>query len=258
MSRPSRRRGDGDRPDDLHPPGPAGELSGELAALRAQLSEAIRRDHRRSLRRRRSARIGLVAALSALALSASALAAGAAIGVIHLGGGVTAQRIAKIPKAKGSAGEIVLGYVGCYHHDCAAKPHYVYRVSGGHARRSFGGITCGHKASPLRPRRVFVTSHVPLDHAQLRGALALVDGAKGGARAGLPQGTTMMIKLCKETPPRMSAHGRPGRGARREVGASILPRPLRPALERASTRSTGRAASAPAKAAPGRGEPPSR
>lgn len=240
------------------------ELPGELAALRAELGEAIRRDHRRSVRRRKTARIGLIGMVCALALSGSALAAGAALGVIHLGGGATAQRIAKVPAPKGSSGEIALGYVGCYHHDCAAKPAYVYRVSGGHARRSFGGIDCGPRAAPFMPRRIFVTSHVPLSRSQLRYSLDQVDGARSNRRVRLPRGTMTIVKLCNQTPPgglpgRRGGHAHlspraPRRGVIREVAVSALPVPMRPFGVRMAVAPHHHAARRPAgrRSAPGR------
>ncbi len=263
MSRLRRRRfehpGDqalGAGPHEEHPRARPGDMPADLAALRADLAGAIRRDHRRGLARRRTARIGLIGVACALALSGSALAAGAALGVINLGGGVTAKRIAKVPSPQGS-GEIALGYVGCYHHDCSAKPRYVYQLSGGRARRSFGGITCGPQAAPFRPRRIFVTSHVPLSHAQLRYAVGGILGGNAGRRVRVPQGTMTIVRICHETPLksgklwRRRGHARglppdPQRGGMREVGVSPLPVPVRPfgrpgvPLHRAARRPAGR------------------
>ncbi|MHB1834344.1 MAG: hypothetical protein ACYCXW_05205 [Solirubrobacteraceae bacterium] len=172
------------------------ELSPRMLALKAELSQAIRRDHRRRQRRVKTARAAALSATALLALSSTALAAGQALGLIELGGGATAARVSRAP----SSGPVfVMGFTGCQHGECSSRRPYVYRVSGGRITRSFGGITCGASASRFTPGVVYVSSSRELDGRQLRGAIAIVGHAGRRSRSELPRGTMIEIQGCQET-----------------------------------------------------------
>jgi len=73
------------------------QLTADLAAIGANLGGAIRRDRARALRRRRSVRTAALGVGVLAGLSGTALGAGQALGVIHLGGGVGAHRVTHVP-----------------------------------------------------------------------------------------------------------------------------------------------------------------
>jgi len=66
------------------------ELSPSLLELKAELARAIRQDHQRRERRRKTIRTSAMSLGAFAAMSGSALAAGDALGVIDLGGGSSA------------------------------------------------------------------------------------------------------------------------------------------------------------------------
>ena len=73
------------------------ELTTDLSRIGAQLSQAIRADHKRHLRRRSLLRTSLIVTASVSALSGTALAAGELTGTIDLGGGHSAVPVTRTP-----------------------------------------------------------------------------------------------------------------------------------------------------------------
>ncbi len=170
-----------------------------MRALEVELGKAIWRDHRRRRRRVKTARVAALGATALMAMSGTALAAGQALGLIDLGGGATAARV---PGAPFSGPIFVMGFTGCQHGECSATRPYVYRVSGGHVTRSFGGITCRASASRFTPRVVYVSSSRELNDRQLRAAIATVDRTRRISRSELPHGTVIEMQGCQGTGPR--------------------------------------------------------
>ena len=73
------------------------ELSPSLLELKAELGRAIREDHQRRQRRRKTVRTSALSLGAFAVMSGSALAAGDALGVIDLGGGSSAAPVSSFP-----------------------------------------------------------------------------------------------------------------------------------------------------------------
>lgn len=167
------------------------ELSPAVCALKAELGRAIRRDHHRRLRRRKTIRTAAVGMGAVLALSGGAVATGEALGVIDLGGGVTVVRVSKIPLSGDRIGV-------CYSGHCPMGPRapYVYDLTDKHLRAfgSIGWSVCGHKRIPFAPRQVYLASIRPLTAKELREAANALSGIRR-RRAMLPRGTGLVMGL---------------------------------------------------------------
>jgi hypothetical protein len=124
-------------------------------ALKANLSSAIRRDHIRRKRRRKAIRTGALSLGVLLVLSGSALAAGDVLGVIELGGGVNAVQVSTLPVWNGTTGTFITG--------TSEHGSYVYHLTGGSNPTSSCGPT-----DPNPTNDIYVTSTRPLTSAELK------------------------------------------------------------------------------------------
>jgi hypothetical protein len=131
------------------------ELSPALLALKAELGSAIRRDGERRRRRRKAIRTSTLSLGALLALSGSALAAGDAIGVIQLGGGVDAAPVSSIPVLDEKTDSFYTGK--------PATP-YTYHLTGGEA---IGIGPCG-PTDPHPTNNIYVQSSAPLGRETLQ------------------------------------------------------------------------------------------
>jgi hypothetical protein len=123
-------------------------------ALKADLGRAIRRDYSRRKRRGKAIRVSALSLGAILILSGSALAAGDALGVIELGGGVSAARVSSLPEWNGKTGTFVTGGTG--------HP-YIYHLTGGSAPT----LGCG-SSDPQPTNNIYVTSTRPLTQGELK------------------------------------------------------------------------------------------
>ncbi|MGP0103290.1 MAG: hypothetical protein ACLPUT_16915 [Solirubrobacteraceae bacterium] len=138
-------------------------------ALKVELGRAIRRDHSRRKRRRKAIRTSALSLGAVLVLSGSALAAGDALGVIDLGGGVSAARVSSVPVWDGSTGTFVTGsslpvwneQAGAFVGGGNGSP-YIYHLTGG----SDPTLSCG-PTDPEATNNIYVTSTHPLTSAEL-------------------------------------------------------------------------------------------
>lgn len=125
-------------------------------ALKAQLRQAIRDDHSRRQRRHKTIRTSALSLATVLVLSGSALAAGDALGVIELGGGVSAAPVSSLPVWNGKTGTFVTGTGG------NGTP-YIYHLTGGNVR----SLSCG-PTDPNPTNNIYITSTRPLTSAELK------------------------------------------------------------------------------------------
>lgn len=138
------------------------EVSDELAqairrnhkAMKANLASAIRRDQKRRVRRRKTIRASVFTCGAILALAGSALAADA-LGVIELGGGISAVEVSSIPVWNGTTGTFITGK--------SEHGSYFYHLTGG----SDPNLTCG-ATDPSPTNNIYVTSTRPLAAAELK------------------------------------------------------------------------------------------
>jgi hypothetical protein len=158
------------------------EPSPSLLDLKAELGGAIRTDHQRRHRRRKTVRTTALSVGAFVALSGSALAAGDALGVIDLGGGSSAQAVTTIPVWDGASGTFVNATVGS-----SAIAPYAYHITGATT------TTPCPFTNPTRyetePNDIYVTSNRPLNAAELEQALVAntppSDGGGGPDPAGV-------------------------------------------------------------------------
>jgi hypothetical protein len=157
------------------------ELSPSLLELKGELSRAIRQDHQRRQRRRKTIRTSALSVGAFAALSGSALAASDALGVIDLGGGTSAQPVTTIPVWDGTSGTFVSATVGS-----SANAPYAYHLTGGTTT-----LACPF-TNPTRyvvePNDIYITSTRPLNAAELEQAFVAntppSDGGGGPEPAG--------------------------------------------------------------------------
>ncbi len=158
------------------------ELSPAIRALKAELSEAIRRDHSRRTRRRKTLRTGGFSVLALAALSSAALAAGGAfrevetvtpVGEVELTQNVTIQAVDSFPEFVGRAS--TNGFVTSTGN--ARLGHYIYHVTGGEARE----IGCGFATHPTN--NIYITSTRPLSEQEIRSQLRPDGELEGHAKA---------------------------------------------------------------------------
>ena len=142
------------------------ELSPSLRELKAELARAIRHDHQRRERRRKTIRTSAMSLGALAAMSGSALAAGDALGVIDLGGGSSAAPVATFPVWDGATGTFVTATTGS-----SATAPYAYHITGGTT------TTQCPSTDPVRyetePNDIYVTSTQPLTAAELQQVLEM-------------------------------------------------------------------------------------
>jgi hypothetical protein len=113
-------------------------------------------------RRRTTLRTGALSLAALAILSGTALAAGSALGIIDLGGGVSATPVSTIPVWDGTTGTFVNATVGA---SVSAAGTYAYHITGGTTT-----VECPF-TDPARyqtePNDIYVTSSRPLSAAEL-------------------------------------------------------------------------------------------
>jgi hypothetical protein len=146
------------------------EASPAVNAVLAELSRAVRRDHRRRLQRRKLMRAAAISALVLAALSTAALAAGGAfktvetvtpVGEVELAHGVTIQAVDSFPEFVGR--KTSNGFetrTGDAHWG-----HFIYHVTGGEAPE----LGCGHPGHPTN--NIYITSRRPLSEQEITALL---------------------------------------------------------------------------------------
>jgi hypothetical protein len=158
------------------------EASPAIRALKAELSQAIRRDHSRRMRRRKALRTGGFSVLALAALSSVALAAGGAfrvletvtpVGEVELPQNVTIQAVDSFPEFVGRAS--TNGFATST--GGARWGHYIYHVTGGEARE----IGCGFATHPTN--NIYITSRRPLSEQEIRSLLRPDGELEGHAKA---------------------------------------------------------------------------
>ena len=146
------------------------EPTAAISALRAELSQAIRRDYRLRAQRRKALRVGCTIVLALAALSSAALAAGGAfrevetvtpVGEVELPQNVTIQAVDSFPEFVGRATSN--GFATSKNGPGAAR--YIYHVTGGEAR----DIGCGYPQVPTN--NIYITSTRPLSEQEIRSLL---------------------------------------------------------------------------------------
>ncbi len=124
-------------------------------AMKANLAHSIRREHPSRLRRRHALRTTALAVAALMVLSGTALAAGEALGVIELGGGVTAVQVSTIPVWNGTTGTFITG---------TSEPgSYSYHLTGGNDPEA---QRCPNDPHPTN--NIYVTSTRPLAALELK------------------------------------------------------------------------------------------
>jgi hypothetical protein len=142
------------------------ELGPSLLELKAELGRAIRQDHQRRERRRKTIRTSAMSLGAFAAMSGSALAAGDALGVIDLGGGSSAAPVSSFPVWDGATGTFVTATTGS-----STTAPYAYHITGGTT------TTPCPFTNPLRyetePNDIYITSTQPLTAAELQQVLEM-------------------------------------------------------------------------------------
>lgn len=142
------------------------ELSPSLLELKAELGRAIREDHQRCQRRRKTIRTSALSLGAFAVMSGSALAAGDALGVIDLGGGSSAAPVSSFPVWDGATGTFVTATTGS-----SSTAPYAYHITGGTT------TTQCPFTDPVRyetePNDIYITSTQPLTAAELQQALEM-------------------------------------------------------------------------------------
>lgn len=142
------------------------ELSPSLIELKAELGRAIREDHQRRQRRRKTIRTSALSLGTFAVMSGSALAAGDALGVIDLGGGSSAAPVSSFPVWDGATGTFVTATTGS-----STTAPYAYHITGGTT------TTQCPFTDPARyetePNDIYITSTQPLTAAELQQALEM-------------------------------------------------------------------------------------
>jgi len=140
------------------------ELSPSLLELKAELGRAIRQDHHRRERRRKTIRTSALSLGAFAAMSGTALAAGDALGVIDLGGGSNAAPVSSFPVWDGATGTFVTATTGS-----STTAPYAYHITGGTT------TTRCPFTNPARyetePNDIYVTSTQPLSAVELQQVL---------------------------------------------------------------------------------------
>jgi hypothetical protein len=153
------------------------ELSPSLLELKAELGRAIREDHQRRQRRRKTIRTSALSLGAFAAMSGSALAAGDALGVIDLGGGSSAAPVSSFPVWDGATGTFVTATTGS-----STTAPYAYHITGGTTTTQ-----CPFTDPPryeTEPNDIYITSTQPLTAAELQQALEM---QTDHSAAALPQ-----------------------------------------------------------------------
>jgi hypothetical protein len=172
--------------------------SPSVLTLKAELTRAIQADRRSRRRRRRALRSATVGVLATLAVSATAIGAGAALGVIHLGNGASARRISHVPR---------LGaFTAFCRSECGGATRFVYRVTPNTVQPTYdvppnevvraGGPGClrGLRGMPpYQPHEIYVGSRHRLTPVDLESITGVAQGRPG---ARLPRGSWLMLRSC--------------------------------------------------------------
>jgi hypothetical protein len=145
-----------------------------IRQLESELGTAIRRDHKRRMRRRKAIRVGGLVALTLAALTSAALAAGGAfkevetatpVGEVELPQNVTIQAVDSYPEFVGTASSN--GFVTSTGNARTGK--YIYHVTGGEARE----LGCAGPEVPTN--NIYITSTRSLSEQEIT-ALLQPDG----------------------------------------------------------------------------------
>jgi hypothetical protein len=150
------------------------ELSPSLLELKAELGRAIRHDHQRRQRRRKTIRTSALSLGAFAAMSGSALAAGDALGVIDLGGGSSAAPVSSFPVWDGTTGTFVTATTGS-----STTAPYAYHITGGTTT-----MQCPFTSPPryeTEPNDLYITSTSPLTAPELQQALDVRSQHSGAA-----------------------------------------------------------------------------
>jgi len=146
------------------------ETSRAVDAVLAELSLAVRRDHRRRLHRRKLLRMTLLSALALVALSTAALAAGGAfktvetltpVGELELPDNVTIQAVDSFPEFVGT--KTPNGFVTRAGSERWGR--FIYHVTGGEAPE----LGCGYPGHPTN--NIYITSRRALTEQEIRALL---------------------------------------------------------------------------------------
>lgn len=212
-------------------------------ALKANLGSAIRRDHSRRKRRRKAIRTSALGLGVVLVLSGSALAADA-LGVIELGGGVSAVQVSTRPVWDGTTGTFITG--------TSENGSYIYHLTGGSNPTS----TCG-PTDPNPTNNIYVTSTRRLTSTELkevldtelrteprsvivkemeegklpngakwlrRGRYPMIGGGSSAPQKPLPAGVTSVSNGCPTPPGVARQPGTPGSpAAPGKAGVTVAP-----------------------------------
>jgi hypothetical protein len=159
------------------------QLSPDVLALKHDLARATRADHDRRVRRRRRVRTTALTLGTLAALSGSALAAGDALGVIDLSGGVSATPVSTFPQLNGETWTMAPG---------GADAPYVYHLTGSAA----AGVGCG-PADPNPTNNIYITATSQLTTDQLQQLSNLVaTGISANSRVIIPGVTSIRNASC--------------------------------------------------------------
>ena len=172
------------------------QLSPDVLALKHDLARATRADHDRRVRRRRRVRTTALTLGTLAALSGSALAAGDALGVIDLSGGVSATPVSTFPQLNGETWTMAPG---------GADAPYVYHLTGGPA----AGVGCG-PADPNPTNNIYITTTRQLTTDELHHISNVVaTGLTPNAPLAVPGVTSIRNASCAGSVIVLSP-GRPG------------------------------------------------
>jgi hypothetical protein len=175
------------------------DISPSLLALKAELGQAIRRDHQRRLRRRKTLRTGALSLLGLAALSGVALAAqplvasGPPVEEVKFARGVSVEAVKSFPEFTGHASSEFATSSG------SRYGNYIYHVTGGEAREIGCPFPDEHPTN-----NIYIISKRPLTAAEIKSQLR-PDGELEG-RARPPAGVTYESNGC----PNPGVAGQPG------------------------------------------------
>jgi hypothetical protein len=223
------------RGDDVSKDDPDLSLEAIWAAIaRHDERNPTGRANRQRRRRRRKVVRTVAISLAALAgLSGTALGAGSALGIIDLGGGVSATQVTSLPVWDGTSGTFVSG---------TANGQYIYDFAG----VGGSGVVCGEADPDVA---TFITSTAPLTQSDLQGLLDPSSPTGLNVTAGDTHtlGITSESGGCfpasvagplatSQTPPQTAAAQALGAAGRRALSGQIaaLPKTQAGVFERAS------------------------
>jgi hypothetical protein len=184
------------------------EISPAVLALKAELGQAIRRDHDRRRRRRKTIRTGVLSLLGVAVLSGGALASAGDVPLeeVQFARGVSVEAVKSYPEFTGHGNEEFVTSAGS-----SRAGTFIYHVTGGEARE----IGCG-PTDPHPTNNVYIMSTRPLTSAEIKTQLR-PDGELEGHSPRLP-GVTSESNGCPNPgvagqPGALHSRSRPGKAA---------------------------------------------